>query len=261
MSERSGYAAGTPSWVDLGSPDPDASAGFYGELFGWDAEEAGPAEETGGYRLLKLNGKTVGGLMKLQSDEQPPAWSTYVATDDADATASSVKDAGGQVFMEPMDVMDAGRMAFFIDPAGAFFGVWQEGANKGAELVNEPGALCWNELQTRDLEGSKSFYSQVFGWEANSSSDGPFAYAEWQLDGEDIGGLLEIDEHRIPADVPSHWMAYFAVADADATVAKAKELSANVVAGPMDIPVGRFAAMIDPQEAAFGVVQLAREGR
>jgi uncharacterized protein len=260
MSERNGYAAGTPSWVDLGSPDPDASVRFYGELFGWDAEEAGPAEETGGYRLFKQNGKTVGGLMALQSEEQPPAWSTYIATDDADATATRVKEAGGQVFMEPMDVMDAGRMAFFVDPTGAFFGVWQEGENKGAEVVNEPVSMCWNELQTRDTEAAKSFYSEVFGWGTDTSTDGPFPYTEWKVGGDQVGGMLDMHS-TVPDEVPPHWLTYFAVADTDATAEKAKELGANVVAGPMDIPVGRFAAMTDPHGAAFGVVQLAGDGR
>lgn len=113
------YAPGTPSWVDLSSPDPDASAAFYGELMGWKATEPGPAEETGGYRMFQQDGQNVGGLMGHMQEGQPTAWATYVSVTDADETADKVKAAGGSVVVEPMDVMDIGRMAFFADPTGA----------------------------------------------------------------------------------------------------------------------------------------------
>src|SRR5690242_773936 len=144
MPERDSYDPGTPSWVDLGTPDIDASLKFYGELFGWEAEES--QEDTGGYRLFTKNGRPVAGVMPLQSDEQPPAWSTYVAVEDADATIGKAKEAGGDVMVEPMDVMELGRMAFVTDDQGAAIGVWQAKEFPGAGLVNEAGAFCWNEL-------------------------------------------------------------------------------------------------------------------
>ena len=179
MSDRNGYDPGTPSWVDLSTPDVDASARFYGELFGWEAVEAGPPEETGGYRIIMRDGKAVGGMMGLMDPNQPAVWSTYVAVDDADATARAVRDAGGTVLVEPMDVMDAGRMAFFMDPGGAAIGVWQAGTNKGAQVVNEPGAVTWNELQVRDPEAHKAFYSAVFGWTPEAMQQGPIDYTMW----------------------------------------------------------------------------------
>jgi uncharacterized protein len=118
------YAPGTPSWVDLSSSDADASASFYEEVLGWSATEPGPAEETGGYRMFMQGDKTVAGLMPHMQEGQPTAWSTYISVTDADETAQKVKDAGGSVIVEPMDVMDIGRMAFFSDPTGAVFGVW-----------------------------------------------------------------------------------------------------------------------------------------
>src|SRR5580692_8299748 len=104
------YAPGTPSWVELSSPDTDASAKFYGELMGWSATESGPAE-TGGYRMFQQSGKNVGGLMSHMQEGQPTAWATYISVADADETAAKVKAAGGSVMIEPMDVMDIGRMA------------------------------------------------------------------------------------------------------------------------------------------------------
>ena len=120
MPERDGYAPGTPSWVDLATPDVDNAARFYGELFGWEAQETGTIEETGGYRFYLCRGKKVAGVSPLMQDGQPVVWSTYFATDDVDALAERVTEFGGQSFFEPMDVMDAGRMGFFAHPAAGW---------------------------------------------------------------------------------------------------------------------------------------------
>src|SRR4051812_17354454 len=145
MPEFSSHPPGTPSWVDLSTPDVAAAARFYGELLGWDTTEPGPEDETGGYRMFTLRDKQVAGLAPVQQEGQPPAWMTYIASDDADATAKTAGAAGGQVFVPPFDVLDAGRMTVIADPTGAMFGVWQPGRHAGAELANEPGSLCWNE--------------------------------------------------------------------------------------------------------------------
>lgn len=257
MSERDGYKAGTPSWIDLASPDVDAAVDFYGQLLGWDATDAGDPEETGGYRMFTLNGKSVAGVGPKPDFVPRPVWSTYFATDDVDATAEAVRGAGGSVLLEPMDVMTAGRMGFFADPSGAVFGAWQAGEHSGAQLVNDPGTLTWNELRTRDVEGSKAFYNAAFGWGGE-----PFAemegYIVWTLGGGDIessgiGGMLEMGED-FPAEVPPHWDVVIAVEDPDATAAKAKDLGGAVTAGPMDIPVGRYAGLTDPSGAAFSII-------
>jgi predicted enzyme related to lactoylglutathione lyase len=255
MSERTSYTPGTPSWVDLGSPDTEASARFYGELFGWEVTDEGPPE-TGGYRMFTLGGKLLGGLMKLQADQQPPAWGNYVSVADADATAEAVAKAGGSVLMGPHDVLDSGRMAFFSDAGGAVFGVWQPKNHPGAGLVNEPGALTWNELTSRDTEGAKAFYSAVFGWESEDADMGGMQYTTWSLDGGPIGGMMETPP-EVPAEVPSYWMPYFGVPDTDAAVARIEELGGKVVVPATDIPSGRFAIATDPQGAMFGVVAMA----
>jgi len=256
MPEVSEHAAGTPSWVDLASPDPDASVRFYGGLFGWDAVETGPVEETGGYRMLQLGGRNVAGLGPTQGEGQPAMWTTYVGTDDGDAVAAKVREAGGQVVMEPFDVLGLGRMAVFVDPGGAYFSVWQPQTHHGAELVNEPGALSWNELATRDVDAAKAFYAAVFGWDADTNAYGETSYSEWKLGGRSIGGMIAMNE-QWPADVPPHWMVYFAVEDADAAVARAGELGGQVAVPPTDTPAGRFAVLNDPHGAVFSVIALA----
>jgi uncharacterized protein len=251
------YPPGTPSWVELSSPDADASAAFYGALMGWTATEPGSVEETGGYRMLQQNGQNVAGLMGQMQEGQPTAWSTYISVADADETAERVKAAGGSVLVEPMDVMDIGRMAFFADPSGAAFGVWQPKTFKGADLVNEPGSFCWNEVLTRDAEAGKAFYPAVFAWTAGRPTfeGAPESYTVWERDGQGVAGMMQMRDEWFPPEIPPHWGVVFAVADCDAAVAKARELGATVTTEPMDMPIGRFAGLVDPQGASFTVME------
>jgi uncharacterized protein len=259
MSERTSYAPGTPCWVDLGTPDIDAAAGFYAGLFGWQVPPAENVENTGGYRRATKNGADVAGMMPLMQEGQPPAWTSYVAVEDADATAAAVKEAGGNVLAEPMDVMDLGRMAIFADPTGAVFGIWQPGTFAGAGLVNEPGALAWNELGTRDPAAAKTFYAAVFGWEFEDQDMGEMGtYTIWKLGEEQIGGMMDISG-RVPGEVPAHWLAYFAVENTDAALETVKSSGGGVSFGPIDIPAGRFAIVDDPAGAAFAVIQMPEE--
>ena len=251
--EMQSYEPGVPSWVDLGTPDLDKAAAFYGGLFGWNCPE-GPAE-AGGYRVCDIGGKSVAGIGP-QQNPGPPVWAMYVNVTSADDTAAAVTANGGQSFVPPMDVLDAGRMAVLADPIGAVFGVWQAGMHKGAELVNEPGTFSWAELVTDDVPASKAFYGAVFGWGAETHGDGPGAYTEWQVNGRSVGGMME-KPPQMPAEVPPHWSVYFTVVDTDAAVARASELGGGVVSPPMDIEPGRFAVVSDPAGAVFNVIALS----
>jgi predicted enzyme related to lactoylglutathione lyase len=255
------YAPGTPSWIELSSPDVAASAAFYGELMDWNATEPGPPE-SGGYQMFQLDGQNIAGLMGQMQEGQPTAWMTYISVADADETAGKVKASGGSVIVEPMDVMDIGRMAVFADPTGAVFGVWQPKTFAGADLVNEPGSLVWNEVLTRDADAGKSFYPAVFGWTAGRPSfeGAPESYTVWEVDGKPVGGMMHMTEEYFPPEIPTHWGVCFAVADCEATVAKARELGARVTQEPMDCPIGKFAGFIDPQGASFTVMQPASGG-
>lgn len=211
MTTFTSHRPGRPNWVDVSSPDVDASVSFYGDVFGWTCTEAGDPDETGGYRMFSKDERLVAGIGPAQDGGPPPAWSTYLASADADATARAITEAGGTLLMEPMDVMTAGRMFFAMDTSGAAFGVWQAGEHHGAQLGNEPGSYAWNELNTRDPEGAIAFYAAVFDWVAdtNEMPDGS-TYTEWQEDGDPIGGMLDM-RGRVPDEVPAHWMTYFAV--------------------------------------------------
>jgi uncharacterized protein len=208
----------------------------------------------GGYTNFTLNGKLVCGAAPTMSPDQHPAWSTYICVSDADATARAVRENGGQVAFAPMDVAELGRMAICADPTGAYFGIWQPGQHKGAQLVNEAGSLVWNELDTRDMDAAKAFYTKVFPWTAKTSGEGADAYTEWQLAGRSIAGGMQMGE-QFPADVPPNWLTYFAVADSDATVAKVKELGGALLRPEMDTDQGRIAILADPHGAVFATIQ------
>jgi predicted enzyme related to lactoylglutathione lyase len=246
------HQPGTASWVDIGTELEPAKA-FYGSLFGWEPKDAGPPEQTGGYGFFTKAGKMVAGYGPKQNPG-PPAWSTYFAGADAEAAARKIEAAGGTVVVGPMDVMSAGRMAVCQDPSGAFFSIWQPGEHEGAGLLREPGALSWVELNTRDVGAAKPFYPRVFGWTVEAH-EGDMTYYEFHLGSESVGGMLSMPP-QVPAEVPSHWLAYFGADHVDASVNRVSELGGTVAAGPMDFPGGRFAVVLDPQGAAFGLMKL-----
>jgi uncharacterized protein len=249
------YDEGVPSWVDMGSPDPDTSRAFYGALLGWDCPEGPP--EAGGYSVCLLRGKTVAGLGPQMMPDVPPNWMTYVNVHSADDTVAKVSANGGTVLAGPMDVLDVGRMAVFADPLGAVIGLWQPKSHIGAQVANEPGAFCWNELITTDLDAAKAFYKAVFGWDANDVGPpgGEQPYVEWRLGDNPVGGMMP-KTPEMPPDMPPLWGVYFAVADCDASVAKAQELGGSLFMGPTDIEPGRFAVMADNVGAVFNLIQL-----
>jgi predicted enzyme related to lactoylglutathione lyase len=254
MPEITKYEAGTPCWVDLSSPDIEASKAFYAGLFGWEAVTS-PVEEAGGYTMFLKDGKDVAAVSPIQGEGQPTAWSTYVATDDADTTAKVIAAEGGTALAEPFDVMDVGRMGVFMDPQGGAFSIWQPKLHRGAGLANEPGAFAWNELHTRDTAGAEKFYSAVFGWNTETSDFGGMPYTELKVGDRTVAGMMPMED-QMPAEAPPYWLVYFAVEDTDAAVAKVQQLGGSVLAPAMDSPAGRFAVVADGQGAAFGVITL-----
>jgi hypothetical protein len=255
MPERTEYAHGTPSFIDLSTTDPDAAKEFYGALFGWSYED-NPTDVGGTYTMCSKDGKAAAGLQQQPAEQAemgiPPLWASYVTVDDVDAAAAKVQGAGGGIMAPPFDVMEAGRMAVITDPTGAVICLWQAGENIGSEVVNEHGALTWNELVSPDVATAADFYREVFGWETETMDMGPMGeYTVFTLDGEQVaGGMAPPME-----GMPPHWGVYFNVDDCDGTVAAAKAAGATVLAEPTDAPPGRMAAMADPQGAMFAVIQ------
>jgi predicted enzyme related to lactoylglutathione lyase len=251
MSERTSYVPGTPSWVDLGSPDTAASAAFYGALLGWTAE-FDERPEAGGYGMFTLRGKTVAGIGPQMNQDMPPFWTVYITVANVEDTAKTVAANGGQVVAEPMQIFDAGKMAVFMDPNGTFISAWQPDQHIGCELVNEPGTFGWNELATNDMSKTNAFYTAIFPWQVGEgSSESGVTYA---VDGNMVCGAHVAQEGEFPA-----WSVWFGVDDCDAAVAKATELGGSVVLPPMDMDFGRGAMVADPQGAVLGLAAVKPE--
>jgi predicted enzyme related to lactoylglutathione lyase len=258
MTTMTRYPHGVPSWLDLATPDPAASKAFYAELFGWDYTDD-PTDRPGVvYTMARKDGRTVAGMMLLSEEMaaagMPPVWSTYVTVTDLEAIAARVEPAGGRLLQPPMEVMDSGRMAVLSDPAGAVISMWEAKNHIGAEVVNEHGALTWNELITPDPAAVTGFYGEVFGWTSETAPMPSGDYTVFHVEGGDpqgIAGAMALPEPGMPA----FWGVYFHVDDATATAARAAELGATTLMEATAMEgVGTMAALTDPQGAAFSIM-------
>jgi predicted enzyme related to lactoylglutathione lyase len=251
------YKLGSPCWVDVASPDVDASARFYRGLFGWQTDPVADPEARG-YTFLTLDGAVVAAMGPLQ-EGQVPAWSIYFKTDDAEGTGALVEEFGGKVVVSAFDVLKAGRMAVFQDPAGAFFCVWQPKEMPGFAKSAEPNTFGWAELDERGVHQVINFYTNVFGWDVKLTDDGDGSppYVEWQIDGGSIGGAIDLsDIPDMPADMPSFWLLYFVVSDIDASTRRVPDLGGVVQKEPATYPGGRFSVVSEPSGAVFALMQI-----
>jgi uncharacterized protein len=246
------WPAGTPCWVDVSVDDVPKAIAFYQALFGWDIQAGGP--EAGGHAIAHSRDRIVAGIgPKFGPPEAPPAWTTYLAADDADAVADKIKAAGGQIVQGPMDVMEEGRMAIAFDTTGAVFGLWQGGKTTGIGLANETGSLTWNEHVSWDFGAGKAFYRAVFGYQYQDVSEDGFRYAMLMVDGREVGGIGQYAAET-PAGTPAAWSTYFAVDSTDAAVATVVELGGSVVREIRDSPYGRIGVVTDNQGAVFSLI-------
>lgn len=262
MTEFTKYAPGTFSWVDLATTDAGGAKKFYTELFGWGTVEI-PAGPDMTYTMLLVDGKNVAGLSQMGQEQMdqgmPPFWNSYVTVANADKAAAKAKSMGATVLMGAMDVFDSGRMALIQGPTGEALAVWEPKSHIGAQLCNVPVSLCWNELATRDTKTAESFYTQLFGWKAETSDMSGTMYTSFSVGDRVNAGMLAMDD-TWPAEIPPHWMVYFAVANCDDTAAKAQKLGGKLSVPPTEIPdMGRFSVIQDPQGAVFSVMQMYGE--
>jgi uncharacterized protein len=237
---------GTPTWIDLGVPDLHRAMEFYGAVFGWEFE-VGP-EESGRYTTCRLRGRRAAGLSATHDPAAGTFWQVYLATPDCDRTAARVREAGGTLLGDPMDVMEQGRMAVARDPVGAQFGVWQGRAHVGCEVVNEPGALLRNDLVTSDPAPARAFYAAVFDFTLDGNDDLPdldFTFLR-RPDGHEIGGITGVP------GAPSAWTTLFEVADADDAVRRARA-AGGTADDPQTFVYGRTADITDPFGTMFSV--------
>ena len=252
MGLRTSYAPGTFSWVDLATTDQQDAKRFYGGLFGWEAQDI-PVGDGVFYSMMSRDGHVVAAIAPQPQAQRdagvPPSWQSYVTVASADEAAERASAAGGHVHAPPFDVFDAGRMAVIQDPQGAFFMVWEPRGNIGAELVNAPGALCWNELYVPDIDAAQAFYGAVFGWTFAPMEGMDTPYMVINNGEHDNGGVLPPPM----AGIPPHWLAYFGTEDIDAALATVTGLGGSVQIGPIDIGIAKIGVVADPQGAMFAL--------
>lgn len=258
MTVMTSYPPGVPSWIDLATPDPEAAKGFYAELFGWEYSEEATDQPGVHYVMASKDGHTAAGMMQLSEEMaasgMPPVWSSYVTVADIEATVAKVAPAGGTVLQPAMDVMEAGRMAVVSDPAGAVICLWQAKEHIGAEVVNEHGALIWNELITPDPAAVAPFYAELFGWTTETAPMPTGEYTVFHVEGGNETGIAGAMAPPMPG-MPAFWGVYFNVDDAAATVEAAKGLGAQVLMEATAMPgVGTLATLTDPQGAVFSLM-------
>lgn len=255
MTDAIATRTNRPAWVELTTSDAAAARDFYAQLFGWQVEVS-PDPQYGGYGIARLGGADAAGITPKQSPDAPNAWGLYIGVDDVDDAAKRVANAGGTIVAAPFDVGDQGRMAVFQDPSGAFLSVWKANQMRDFE-TGAPNAYGWAELNAREVHGAIPFYSEVFGWTSRESEmgEGQPPYTEFLIGDESVAGAWEMNAN-IPADVPSYWQLYFMADDVDAALRKALDLGATEMVGPQDFPGGRFAIVVDPQGASFGLLKL-----
>lgn len=247
MGARTRYSPGTFCWADLATPDVASAQVFYGGLLDWEFEHLvtgdAPAliiARHAGARVAALHAAT----------DQPPHWNNYVTVEDLDAVAGRVPQLGGSVFAGPLDVLPAGRMAAICDPQGAMVIAWEPQGLVGAETVNQPGAMAWNDLLTSDVEAACDFYTALFGWEVDPVPESGGRY--WTIKGPDgpNGGMMPL-----PAEgIPPFWQPYFAVESLEDAQTKVHELGGRVLTEPIQVPSGAFLAVLDPQGAGFSLL-------
>jgi uncharacterized protein len=283
--DRTEYLAGVPCLIDTEQPDPEAAAAFYGGVFGWEFENKLPPGIPDKYLVASLHGFDVAAIASPTAGVTgTPRWNTYVSVVDADATTAAAVANGAEVLIAPVNAGPpsgiAGRWAALVDPDGGHIRIWQPGYRHGAQLVNHPGSWNSSDLTTTNPQSAKTFYGEVFGWEADpvefGGGDAQGESFMWRLPG--YGDFLAIRDpdikrrHSDPwvpkgfsdaigwmtaAQLPTtpHWSVTFTVDGTDAFVEHAVKLGATVVSPPADRGGGivRIATVRDPQGAEFTV--------
>jgi len=238
-------------WFEHLSNDIPAARAFYEKLFGWNAEVM-PMAGTDPYVMIHNGESGIGGYARTRPGA-PPQWMSYLSVQDVDTSYKAALAAGAKSVVAPVDYGSAGRMATIADPTGGVFSLWRGTQGDPPEVeTTPPGGWIWNELTTQDEKTALAFYEKVFGFDHEPMQMPEGTYYVLKQGGKSRAGLWKAPE----AAMPTLWMPYVCVADADASAAQAKQLGANVVVPPSDIPgVGRFASFLDPQGAAISILK------
>ena len=224
------------------------------ELMGWTSKDMPTTPGAPDYTQFYVGDKTVAGGSPMPPNMPgvPSMWNNYVTVDNVDAMTNKAVTLGATVAMPVMDVMDAGKMSAIADPQGAHLFLWQPKKHIGAEMVNAVGCMSWNELYTKDVEGSKKFYAALFGW--TYETDDKTGYVTIKNNGRMNGGIFAITPQM--GQMPPKWMVYFTVKSAKDTAEKVKQLGGKVW-DQKDISIGTIIIISDPTGASFIAMEMS----
>ncbi len=243
MGDRTGRFV----WRELMTIDVDASARFYGELFGWKVDPS-PARdgEVGARRSILAGGRPIGDIVPMLGG--PAYWTSYVAVDDVDAAAASATAAGGHVAVPPTDIPGVGRFAVLGDGQGAKITAFRGDA--AAPPMERPGLweFCWEQLNAGSAERASAFYRRVFDWRAETSDAGLGVFTAGTAQ---VATLLQA-----PPGVTSHWITYVVVPKLGETRDRARRLGGKVYVEEMPVTgMGRISILGDNVGAVLGIFE------
>ncbi len=246
---------GTFVWYEHLAADVPQAIAFYGEVVGWKTEPFGQ----GGYTMWVGSQGPLGGVMQLTPELAragvPPHWMAHVQVGDVDATVRRAVSLGGKAVHEPTDIPTVGRFAIVADPQGAALSVFRPSQAMPPHDLSKDGEFCWNELLSSDGAAGARFYTELLGWKILEEMDmGPMGkYRIFGLGDRRLGGMM-----TAPGPMPPAWLCYASTGDLEAAMARATRRGGKVLNGPMDVPGGRIAQLVDPQGAAFALHEAAR---
>ncbi|NTV31543.1 VOC family protein [candidate division WWE3 bacterium] len=246
------YPAGTFSWVDFYSTDIHSSKQFVTKLLGWTYQDMPTEPGKPDYTMFFLSGLPIAGGSPTFNQQMPSFWSSYITVDNVDEMAQRAVENEGTVLMNPMDVMEYGRMATIQDPTGAAVSLWQPKQHIGAGIVNTVGAMCWNELYTKDVQKACDFYGKLFNW--TFSKDPQSGYVTIRNKGRANGGMFELTPSM--QDMPPCWVVYFTIADMNKSLDLVNTLGGKIYMDVKEIGVGKIAMVADSTGASFMLIQL-----
>lgn len=244
--------AGTPTWVDLITPNADIARAFYNAVFGWEYDISGP--EYGNYTIARVGQHSVAGLSEPPPGDtpMPSGWGLYFASDGLEADVARAAELGATVLIPPSSAGEFGQWATLKDPTGAAFNFWQAGRHVGTELTEDAGSVAWFELYSPNAKQARDFYAALLGATADAMPGG-MEYYVLNHGTQQLAGIMQIDPSW--GDFQPQWITYFSVVDIDDTVARVAKHGGKVMGPIDDSPFGRLAALADPAGAHLKVIE------
>jgi hypothetical protein len=228
---------------------------FYGEVLPWEVEDArlfhGGGDEP--YPMIKAGETPVGGFAPLPKAGVPPHWVGYLSVKDVDAAAKKIVAGGGKALMDAFDVPQVGRMQPVADPQGGALFLFKS-AEGDSPKASGPGTFHWNELWADDPAAAAKFYAGTLGLETETMDMPDGAYHLLKSGDAAVAGIMK----KPDAAIPTHWLPYIEVADADAAIKRARRNGAELSGEILEVPgVGRFGIIRDPVGASIGLIKPA----